>query len=222
MGDALGRIFDIYASKSYSQEGEDMILKRFFGRRSSGFYIDVGAHHPRRFSNTFYFYKRGWRGVNIEPSPAAVGAFRKDRPRDINLQMGVAERADRRKYYCFDDSALNTFDSQLVVERLAATRYRLVRTLEIEVEPLKDILSRYLPAAQPISFLSIDVEGQDFAVLESNNWRAYRPECVLVEALRSPLEEVLRSDIYRFMKDQRYELYGKTFNTLIFRRHDVA
>jgi FkbM family methyltransferase len=220
MGGALGMIFDVYATKSYSQEGEDMILKRLFGRATSGFYVDVGAHDPRRFSNTFYFYKRGWRGLNIEPSPTAVGAFRRDRPRDINLQMGVAKRAERCKYYCFNDSALNTFDAQLVVERLAGTEYRLVRTIEVEVEPLKDILARYLPAGQAISFLSIDVEGQDFAVLESNDWSAYRPECVLVEALRSPLEEVLRSEIYSFMRDKRYELYCKTFNTLIFRRHD--
>ena len=43
-------IFDIYAIKSYSQEGEDMILRRMFERQQRGFYVDVGAHHPRRFS----------------------------------------------------------------------------------------------------------------------------------------------------------------------------
>ena len=46
-----------YSIKSYSQEGEDMILRRIFENRNNGFYVDVGAHHPRRFSNTYYFYK---------------------------------------------------------------------------------------------------------------------------------------------------------------------
>ncbi|MEA2065142.1 MAG: SAM-dependent methyltransferase, partial [Patescibacteria group bacterium] len=41
-----------FASLSYSQEGEDMILKRIFESQKNGFYIDVGAHHPKRFSNT--------------------------------------------------------------------------------------------------------------------------------------------------------------------------
>ena len=52
--------FDSYALKSYSQEGEDMILKRIFENQTTGFYVDVGAHHPKRFSNTYYFYKKGW------------------------------------------------------------------------------------------------------------------------------------------------------------------
>ena len=49
---------DGYATKSYSQEGEDMILKRLFEGQKFGFYVDVGAHHPKRFSNTYYFYKK--------------------------------------------------------------------------------------------------------------------------------------------------------------------
>ncbi len=52
---ARAKLFDIYAVKSYSQEGEDLILRRIFNDRASGFYVDVGAHHPRRFSNTFNF-----------------------------------------------------------------------------------------------------------------------------------------------------------------------
>jgi len=54
---------DGYALKSYSQEGEDMILRRIFERQSTGFYVDVGAHHPKRFSNTYFFYKKGWSGI---------------------------------------------------------------------------------------------------------------------------------------------------------------
>jgi hypothetical protein len=59
------QFFDSYATKSYSQEGEDMILQRMFGEKKHGFYVDVGAHHPRRFSNTYSFYRRGWSGINI-------------------------------------------------------------------------------------------------------------------------------------------------------------
>ena len=45
---------------SYSQEGEDMILKSFFENKKHyrGFYVDVGAHHPVRYSNTYFFYKK--------------------------------------------------------------------------------------------------------------------------------------------------------------------
>ena len=56
--------FDGYSVKSYSQEGEDIILRNLFGNRKDGFYVDVGAHHPMRFSNTYFFYKLGWNGCN--------------------------------------------------------------------------------------------------------------------------------------------------------------
>src|SRR5882762_9035683 len=96
------RLFDIYATKSYSQEGEDMILQRIFAGKERGFYVDVGAHHPRRFSNTYFFYRKGWSGINIEPSPEAVRAFQSDRKRDTNLQCGISDRAGNLTYYSFD------------------------------------------------------------------------------------------------------------------------
>ena len=72
-------IMDVYAEKSWSQEGEDMILLRFFEYRRDGFYVDVGAHHPRRFSNTCALYRRGWHGINIDATPGAMQAFRRER-----------------------------------------------------------------------------------------------------------------------------------------------
>jgi hypothetical protein len=66
---------DGYATKSYSQEGEDMILNRIFEGKCQGFYVDIGAHHPRRFSNTYFFYKHGWTGINVEPNPDVVRIF---------------------------------------------------------------------------------------------------------------------------------------------------
>lgn len=46
-------VLDTHASLSPSQEGEDLILRRMFDMQATGFSIDVGAHHPKRFSNTF-------------------------------------------------------------------------------------------------------------------------------------------------------------------------
>ena len=211
-----GNIFDVYAIKSYSQEGEDRILQRIFAKKKRGFYVDVGAHHPCRFSNTYFFYRRGWRGINIEPNPEAMHVFQSIRKGDINLQFGVSKNAENLTYYFFDEPALNTFDSELVKWRLANTPYKVVRTSDILVERLDHILAKYLPPDVAIDFLSVDVEGLDFAVLKSNNWKLYRPKCVLVEALQKSLEDAMQGDIFLFMSDHGYELFAKTFNTLIF------
>jgi len=87
----------------------------------------------------------------------------------------------------------------------------------IAVERLDVILSRHLPAGSRIDFMSVDVEGFDLPVLRSNDWSRYRPRCVLAEALGLSLEEALDCEVCRFMKQQNYELFAKTFNTLIFR-----
>lgn len=211
------KIFDVYAIKSYSQEGEDMILRRVFEGKRSGFYVDIGAHHPLRFSNTHYFYRHGWRGINVEPNPDSFRAFKSVRQRDLNLQAGVSDIEGRLTYYLFDEPALNTFDETLVKSRLANTQYKVVGTIEILVERLDSILRKHLPPNMEIDFLSIDVEGLDLAVLNSNDWRLYRPKIVLVEVLGKSLEDVQHGDIFNFMKGQGYELFAKTFNTLIFR-----
>ena len=74
---------------SYSQEGEDLVLARYFAK-SSLIYVDVGAHHPTRYSNTYLFYSQGWRGINIDAMPGSMDAFRRDRPRDINIEALVS------------------------------------------------------------------------------------------------------------------------------------
>lgn len=77
--------------QTYSQEGEDAILRRLFELTDKGFYIDIGAHHPQRFSNTYFFYLKGWNGINIEPRPGSSQLFNELRPRDINLELGISQ-----------------------------------------------------------------------------------------------------------------------------------
>src|SRR5690348_6806843 len=79
-----------YRMESYSQQGEDLILRILFSHVDRGFFVDVGAFEPRQFSNTYFFYRRGWRGINIDATPGTVSAFNKLRPRDINVEAAVA------------------------------------------------------------------------------------------------------------------------------------
>lgn len=79
-----------FHTKSYAIQGEDLILRELFEYAKSGFYVDVGAHHPFRFSNTYLFYKVGWRGLNIDAMPNSMKLFNRFRPRDINIECGVA------------------------------------------------------------------------------------------------------------------------------------
>src|SRR3989344_7565306 len=69
---------------SYSQFGEDMVIDNLLNNKKRGFYVDVGAYDPDRFSNTKRFYLKGWRGINIEPDVYSFNKFLEKRPEDIN------------------------------------------------------------------------------------------------------------------------------------------
>jgi hypothetical protein len=48
--------FDFDFHVSWSQGGEDLALLSIFLGQQGGVYIDVGAHHPSRFSVTRHLY----------------------------------------------------------------------------------------------------------------------------------------------------------------------
>ncbi|MDO8843289.1 FkbM family methyltransferase [Methylicorpusculum sp.] len=205
-----------------SQEGEDLVLAKIFNARKSGFYVDVGAHHPMRFSNTYKFYKRGWRGINIEPNPEVIGLFKKFRSRDINLNIGIGKKPSTLLYYMFNESALNTFDEALAQKRLESIQYRLKETRHVPIERLDQVLARYKNEFTQIDFMTIDVEGLDFEVLKSNDWVAYRPNWVLVEQLGLSDLSNMDFEIHHFMKEKGYVLFAKTFNTLFYKNNDKS
>ncbi|AFZ46692.1 hypothetical protein Cyast_0718 [Cyanobacterium stanieri PCC 7202] len=121
-----------YHQLSFSQEGEDRILNRFFERQEKGFYVDVGAHHPQRFSNTYLFYLKGWRGINIDPLPGSMEKFNQLRSNDINLELAISNQNESLTYYQFNEPALNGFSEDLAKERDGLRgEYRIVGKTEL-------------------------------------------------------------------------------------------
>ena len=118
---------------SYAQEGEDLVLARILGTNTSpGFFVDVGAHHPTRFSNTYYFYRRGWRGINVDALPGTASLFQRARPRDVTVECGVGAQAGVMTYFVFNEPALNTFSEQ-EAHKKDRHPYHIVNRLQIPV-----------------------------------------------------------------------------------------
>ena len=205
-----------FYSKSYSQEGEDMVLKRIFGSNSIGWYIDVGAHHPMRFSNTYYFYKQGWQGINIDAMPNIMGEFKKYRPKDINIHAAISENNETLNYYKFTDHAFNTLDDKVGRERENRKKDQFLGKETMITKRLDEILEEHLPEGKSIDFLSIDVEGLDLSVLNSNNFDKYRPKIILAEVSRKTINEIIDDQVYTFLTSKGYKLFSKTVNTLFF------
>lgn len=205
---------------SYAQEGEDLVLARIMsslpaGKDVSGFYVDIGAHHPVRFSNTYYFYRRGWRGINVDPMPGTATLFRRMRPKDITVECGIGAQAKSMTYYVFNESALNTF-SEIEAQKKNQSSYRILRTTQIPVVTLEQMLDEHLPTGMSIDFMSIDTEGLDQEVVSSNDWSRYRPRVLLIEILNTGIEESIHHPTAQLLRQHGYRVLAKTFNTFFF------
>lgn len=211
----IGSASPDFSVKSYSHEGEDMILKKIFDKKANGFYVDVGAHHPQRFSNTYLFYDLGWNGINIDPLPGGMAAFNKLRPRDKNLEIGISDSEEEIVYYAFKETALNTFSKELG-EKRKLRGCEIVREELKKVCPLYKVLDEHMEHGQKVDFLSIDVEGLEMKVLKSNAWDRYRPDIILVECLDFDLSMPENHPVYIYLTNIGYRIIAMTINTVFF------
>lgn len=203
---------------SYSQLSEDLILSDFMADRLAtpgytGFWVDVGAHDPIRFSNTKIFSDIGWRGLNVDAMPEAIDRLRRCRRRDINVNVGVGPQEGDMPYYMFADYAINTFDKEI-----AGRQEGLREVRNIKMSTLEHVLDEFLPTGQHIDFLTIDAEGFDFKILQSNNWTKYRPDFVLVEVHGTDRESILNSELAEYMHNVGYVFAAQGLLTTFFRR----
>ena len=182
---------------SYAQNYEDVLLNRLFRDRPGGFYIDVGACHPVFHSVTKLFYDRGWQGVNIEPIPSMFKLLADDRPRDVNLHMGLSNVDGNQTFYEFPSMVGFSTFSQAHADSVRRNCGHEFEKRSISVSTLAHVCEQY--ASQTIEFLKIDVEGHEREVLEGGNWGRYRPRVVLIEATRPDnWEHILLSSDYLF------------------------
>lgn len=212
----------LFYKKSYAQEGEDLVVDRLLLGKKNGFYVEIGAHHPFRFSNTYFFYKRGWSGICIDPLPGTKKSFNKSRPRDVAVELGVSQTPGKLEYFMFNEPALNTFDLKLAESRHGPKGYKIIKRVTIDTLPLAEILESLNIPSSGIDLMSVDVEGLDYQVLLSHDWKRYPPQVVITEALDAKYRQIQEDPIYAFLVKQGYSLYAKTGCSLIFQLDSQA
>jgi FkbM family methyltransferase len=174
---------------SHAQNFEDVMLWRCFGHLNSGFYIDIGADDPVLDSVTKSFYEKGWSGINIEPSENSFIKLQTDRPRDINIQVAIAEHEGSIDFWSVPKTGLSTAVKKFADRHKSAGLE--VIPLSVRTRTLKDICKEFVKCE--INFMKIDVEGFEKQVLFGADFEKYRPMVILVESTEpnSPVENHL-------------------------------
>jgi FkbM family methyltransferase len=207
---------------SYSQAGEDLIIRFIFDALgiNKPSYLDVGAHHPFKFSNTALFYHNGSRGINIEPDLSLLREITKWRIEDLNLNIGVAKNEGSLDFYIMSISTLNTF-SKLDAEKFQGEGYKILETRKIKVVPISEIITKHCHNVFP-DFLSLDAEGMDEEILYSIDYEKSSPTVICVETISFSNNGtgVKNDEIIDFLKNKGYMAYADTHINTIFVRKD--
>ncbi|HIG28368.1 MAG TPA: FkbM family methyltransferase [Verrucomicrobiales bacterium] len=205
--------------QSYSQCGEDLLIQFIFKtmKRSDLRYLDIGAHDPVKFNNTFGLYRAGHRGVCIEPNPELSRRFKSIRRGDTCLNIGIGEtRESAMDFYVMSRTTLSTFSKE-EAERVASFgKNKIEKVVSVPVEPIREILDKHFQS--PPDFVSIDVEGMDEVVLNGFDFDQCRPTVFCIETLTftEDNQEQKQEHIIERLKSCGYMVYADTYINTIF------
>ncbi|MCC7306773.1 MAG: FkbM family methyltransferase [Acidobacteria bacterium] len=208
------RIFLGYETRvlTFSQAGEDLVIRNFFyqqiARGVEGFFLDVGAFHPYLHSNTYYLYRCGWRGINIDAHPDSKALFDKVRPGDTNIHAAIADHEGYIDLHCFDGRPNLSTVSVDFADRLGNSN-AISGSVSVPCMSLASILEEKLPSGRDIDFFSIDIEGGEAAALASNNWEKFRAKLIAIEIPGRSLADIAHYPTASFLLGHGYDLFAR-------------
>jgi FkbM family methyltransferase len=200
--------------KSYSQYAEDLIIQSYFSRKlKNGRYVDVGCHHPRRGSNTYGLYKKGWSGILIDLEKTKVLANQLSRRRDKVILAAVSDAEEWLEIFSDKSYSTNT----TIKKNQNSSNEKSIG--HIKTQTLTNILDEQ-NFQKKFELLSIDVEGVDLQVLKGLNLKCYQPQIICIEnwSSKDGASGILSSEIHQYLSDQSYELVAFSGLSTIYQR----
>lgn len=155
----------------YSQHDEDEWINKYMGSMPTGLYMDVGAGWFDHLSNTYMLYKKGWRGLAVEPWEGYHADWEKYRPRDILVKEAIS---DKPGLVSMASTIMN--GSWLYAVHLTegdATRM-------VQAITFAELLNVH-PEFFNTDFLNLDVEMAEDKVLSTVDFTKFKPKWMIIE-----------------------------------------
>jgi len=211
--------------KSYSQTGEDLIVKFIFDALGieKPSYIDIGAHDPSHLSNTAIFYNNGSRGVNIEPNSVLYGNIKKARKDDINLNIGIGSSNEVLDFFVMNSPTMSTFSREEAEDLVNNHNFKIVDVRKVPLMTIEHVIDKYCNGCFP-DFLSLDAEGLDYAILQSIDFDKHGPTVICVETIEysESLFGCKDNDIIDFLQAKGYMIFADTHINTIFLKKELS
>ena len=171
----------------YSQKGQDKwVVENLFPGKKNGTFVDIGANDGVTFSNTYLLEIMGWDGLAIEPIPSVYEELANNRS-CLTVPGCVAPRSGKECFRVITGSPQML--SGLVDEYDLRHEKRIASELDVyggeweEIEVICYNINELLDKnnISQVDFLSIDVEGVEYKILESIDFNRFHVSVVCVE-----------------------------------------
>jgi FkbM family methyltransferase len=203
----------------FSRSGEDQFLfERFFRGKRAGTFVEVGAYDGEQASNSLFFERfLGWRGLCIEPQPAAFAQLVKRR-RCHCEQVCVADYEGEGRLLLSGASDAERMQSGLAERLEPLRRERLERAdafteSVVPVTRLELLLEKH--SLRQIEYCSIDTGGAELGILTGLDLDRFRISVFSIESSADA------ERIAGLMAERGYDFVGRFAEDSLFKRRDV-
>jgi FkbM family methyltransferase len=189
-----------FGPKEYSQQDEETLIRTFFNDRREGVFLDVGASHHEKDSNTYFLEQRlGWRGIAIDALGDLAPGYAQYRPRTRFFNFFVTNESGRtHEFHVYaKDTRISSGDLQHL-RALPGIKERHIQTTQVPSVTLDAILTAERVAE--VDYVNLDIEGHELEALEGFDIRRYQPELLSVEA-----QPHLRAKLLAWFRAHGYE-----------------
>jgi FkbM family methyltransferase len=209
-----------YRQTTYSQAGEDIIMELILERLrlSKVSYLDIGTNHPKKFNNTYFFYKKGHNGVCVEPNPALAKTIKRVRPNDKTLNVGLSSGEEyTADFFVLSADTLSTFSKEDAEKLDAEGTFTIKEKIPIELKNVNNIIAENFADKGP-TIISLDVEGWNEEIIRSFDFAKYKPEIFCIETTYfEPDGKIERIEgIFEVMKENGYKIFSDNQINTIF------
>jgi len=164
-----------------------------------GYFAEVGANNPFDLSQSWHLAQKGWKGILVEPIPELCESLRTHRSESIVVQAacGSPHAEPTALFTVAKDSGKSTLSSDFLDKRSSVDSQ-----ITVQVKTLDNILSS--ESVDSIDFVSIDVEGTQYDVLQGFDLQRWKPRLLLVE------DHLLNTKTHKLIEEQQYQLVKRT------------
>jgi FkbM family methyltransferase len=171
----------------HSQYGQDKwLVEELLPGKKDGVFVDIGANDGITLSNTYILEKMGWNGLAIEPIPSVYKELIKNRQCTV-INGCVASRSGKERFRVITGSPqmlsglVNEYDfrHKKRIESELTANGGAYQEIEINCYNFNDLLESN--GIFQVDFLSIDVEGVEYKILDSIDFNRFYISVICVE-----------------------------------------